>query len=91
MNDTHFAFLAHDVGTAKDSANHFYAGGGTYTLKGDQYTEHLNYYSDPKWEGKTFIFTVSLQNDTLTQRGTEKVEKEGIEREIIEKYIRTTE
>jgi hypothetical protein len=47
-------------------------------LKGDQYTEHLNYYSDPKWEGKTFIFTVSLQNDTLTQRGTEKVEKKGL-------------
>jgi hypothetical protein len=88
INDSHFCFLKHDMNTPKDSANNFDAGGGRYTLSGDQYTEHLDYYKDKNWEGKTFSFTVAINNDTLIQRGMEKVEKEGIDREIIEKYIR---
>jgi hypothetical protein len=88
VNDSYFAFLKHDLGSPKDSSNHFDAGGGSYTLNGDQYIEHLDYYSDRNWEGKPFTFTVSIDKDTLVQRGIEKVENEGIEREIIEKYIR---
>jgi len=88
INDSHFAFLKHALNTAKDSTNAFDAGGGRYTLKGDQYTEHLDFYSDKKWEGKSFNFTVSLKNDTLTQKGLEKVEGTGIDRVIIEKYVR---
>ena len=90
INDSHFAFLKHDINPPKDSTNHFDAGGGSYTLTGDQYTEHLDYYSDRNWEGKTFPFTVSISNDTLIQRGMEKVEKENIDREIIERYVRVT-
>ena len=88
INDSHFAFLKHDVNTPKDSSLHFDAGGGSYTLTGDQYTEHLDFYNDKNWEGKTFNFTVTLSNDTLTQKGIEKVEGAGIEREIIEKYVK---
>ena len=88
INDTHFAFLKHALNTPKDSTNAFDAGGGAYTLKGDQYTEHLDFYSDKKWEGKSFNFTVSIKNDTLTQKGLEKVEGTGIDRIIIEKYVR---
>lgn len=88
INDDHFAFIKHDLNTPKDSSNHFDAGGGAYTLNGDQYTEHLDYYSNRNWEGKTFQFTVSINNDTLSQRGMEKVESEGIDREIIERYVR---
>jgi hypothetical protein len=88
INDTHFAFLKHDLHPAKDSSNHFDAGGGSYTLNGNQYTEHLDYYSDHNWEGKPFTFTVTISNDTLTQRGMEKVENENIDREIIERYVR---
>lgn len=88
INDTHFAFLKHDLNTMKDSSNHFDAGGGTYTLKGNKYTEHLDYYSDTNWEAKAFDFTINIINDTLIQKGIEKVEKEGIERAIIEKYVR---
>jgi hypothetical protein len=88
INDSHFAFLKHNVNAPKDSSNHFDAGGGSYTLEKDQYTEHLDYYADRNWEGKTFKFTVSIQNDTLIQRGVEKVEGAGIDREIIEKYVR---
>ena len=87
INDTHFAFLRHDLNTKKDSSNHFDAGGGGYTLNGDKYTEHLDYYTDKNWEGKTFDFTVTIKNDTLIQKGLEKVESEGIDRIIIEKYI----
>ena len=88
INDSHFAFLKHDLHPQKDSSNHFDAGGGSYTLNGDQYTEHLDYYIDHNWEGKPFTFTVSIHNDTLVQRGLEKVEKENIDREIIERYVR---
>ena len=91
INDSHFCFLKHDLNTPKDSTNNFDAGGGRYALSGDQYTEHLDYYKDKNWEGKTFSFTVAINNDTLIQRGMEKVEKEGIDREIIEKYIRIKE
>jgi hypothetical protein len=88
INDTHFVFIRHDLGTKKDSSNHFDAGGGAYTLVGDQYTEHLDFYSDKNWEGKTFKFTVKIKNDTLIQTGLEKVEKENIDRTIIEKYLK---
>lgn len=86
INGTHFAFLKHS--TQKDSALNFDAGGGSYTLVGDQYTEHLDFYNDRNWEGKAFKFTVSLKNDTLIQKGLEKVEKENIDRIIIERYIK---
>ena len=88
MNDNYFAFLKHDLLTKKDSSNHFDAGGGRYTLNGDQYTEYLDYYADKNWENKPFKFTVTFKNDTLIQKGLEKVEKENIDRIIIEKYIR---
>jgi hypothetical protein len=88
INDSHFAFLKHDQDSPKDSSNHFDAGGGSYTLTGNAYTEHLDYYADRNWEGKTFDFTVNISNDTLIQRGMEKVEGAGIDREIIERYVR---
>lgn len=88
INDTHFAFLKHDRTTPKDSANHFDAGGGTYQLKGNQYTEYLDFYADKNWEKKSFRFSMSLNKDTLIQKGVEKVEKANIDRIIIEKYIR---
>lgn len=88
INDSHFAFLKHDVNLPKDSSNHFDAGGGRYTLSGDQYTEHLDFYADRNWEGKTFTFTIKLSNDTLTQTGIEKVEGANVDHTIVEKYVR---
>jgi hypothetical protein len=88
INGTHFAFLKHDLNSPKDSTNHFDAGGGSYTLNGNQYTEHLDYYSDKNWENKAFNFTVEIKNDTLIQKGLEKVENENIDRIIIEKYLK---
>jgi hypothetical protein len=88
INDTHFAFLRHDKNPPRDSSNHFDAGGGNYTLAGNQYTEHLDYYSDRNWEGKPFTFTVELHNDTLIQTGIEKVDAAHIDHIIVEKYVR---
>ena len=89
INDSHFAFLRHDLNKGKDSATAvFGAGGGSYTLKGDSYTEHLDYCSDREWEGHDFTFTVTIKNDTLIQQGIEKIESAGVERLNIEKYIR---
>ncbi|HWB92339.1 MAG TPA: hypothetical protein VG605_10815 [Puia sp.] len=83
INGTHFAFLNHDVGVPKDSSNHFDGGGGNYTLKGDQYTEHLDYYTDKQYEGNAYTFTVSFHGDTLVQQGME-----GPDRENTERYVR---
>lgn len=88
LNDTHFSFLRHDLTKGKDSTSVFVAGGGSYSLKDDQYTEYLEYCNAREWEGNHFQFTVTIQNDTLIQSGREKVEGTGIDRIIIEKYFR---
>jgi hypothetical protein len=45
INDSHFAFLSHDITGAKDSTRAVYtAGGGTYTLKDSLYSENLEYF-----------------------------------------------
>ena len=89
INDTHFAFLSHDLNKGKDSATAaFSSGGGSYSLADSIYTEHLEYCSDRQWEGNSFEFTVSITGDTLTQKGIEKIENIGVNRINIEKYIR---
>lgn len=88
INDSHFSFLQHDTG--KDSTN-FSAGGGRYTLTGNNYTEHLEYCSAKEWEGHDFSFKVTINGDTLIQSGVEKIEAQGIDRINIEKYIRYKE
>lgn len=90
INDDHFAFLKHDLKSDKTGKNNFDAGGGSYKLIGDQYTESLDFYNDPNWEGKSFTFTIKIQGDTLVQTGVEKVEKAGVDRTITEKYLRET-
>ncbi len=42
INDTHFAFLQHDLNKGKDSAAVFVSGGGAYSLTDSLYTAHLN-------------------------------------------------
>ena len=86
INDTHFAFLKHN--RANTTPATYDSGGGRYSLKDSLYTEHLDYCNEREWEGHTFNFTVTLKNDTLVQQGVEKVEKAGIDRLNIEKYVR---
>jgi hypothetical protein len=88
INATHFSFLNHDLKKGTDSTASFSAGGGRYTLSGDQYTEHLEYCNYREWEGHTFPFTVTIKGDSLIQQGVEKIEDLGVERLNIEKYVR---
>ena len=88
INDTHFAFMQHDLKKGKDSVAVFVAGGGKYSLRDNSYTEHLEYCSAREWEANDFKFTIEIKNDTLVQRGVEKIESEGIDRLNIEKYVR---
>jgi hypothetical protein len=88
INDTHFAFLQHDLKKGQDSDAVFVAGGGHYTLADSSYTEHLEYCSARNWEGNDFKFTITIKGDTLIQTGIEKVESEGINRVNTERYIR---
>jgi len=89
INSNHFAFLNHAINRGKDtSAAAFTAGGGPYTLVDSVYTEHLDYFIDKAWENNKFPFVVKIIDDTLIQKGVEKVDKLGIDRVIIEKYKR---
>jgi hypothetical protein len=88
INATHFSFITHDLNQGKDSAASLGAGAGKYSLKGDQYTEQLEYCNAREWEGHDFSFTVTIRQDTLVQRGVEKVESAGIDRLNIEEYVR---
>lgn len=87
INDTHFAFLKHNL-KGKDSAAGYDSGGGRYSLQDSSYTEHLEYCSEREWEGNDFNFTITIKNDTLVQSGIEKVENAGVNRLNIEKYRR---
>jgi len=91
LNQSHFAFLQHDLNKGQDSGAVFVAGGGSYSLINNSYTEHLEYCSARNWEGNDFNFTVSINGDTLIQTGVEKVDNLGVNRLNIEKYVRLYE
>jgi hypothetical protein len=88
INDSHFAFLHHDLSKGKDTAAVYSSGGGKYSLRDSAYTEFLEYCTDRQWEGNEFKFTIQIKNDTLIQQGIEKVESAGVNRLNIEKYVR---
>lgn len=62
--------------------------GGTYTIKGNQYVETIEYYSwDPAVAGKTVTFTMTIENGMLHQKGT--MEYKGNPNYIIDEwYVR---
>ncbi|WP_298513090.1 hypothetical protein [uncultured Kordia sp.] len=84
INKNHFAFFNQE----NNSNANFYGGAGTYTLEGKQYTETLNFTAVEAIKNHTFSFTVKRKGDTLIQSGIERIEDAGIDRFIIEKYIK---
>jgi hypothetical protein len=88
FNTTHFAFMRHDLSKGKGKDATYTAGGGTYELNGEKYTEHLAYLNAREWEGRDFNFTVQFKNDTLIQKGIEKIDSLNINHEIIETYVK---
>jgi hypothetical protein len=88
INETHFAFVGHDLTKGKDSLHFYSSGAGPYTLKDSVYTESLQFCDERAWEGHDFTFTVVVQNDSLTQTGIEKIDSLNINRLNIERYVK---
>jgi hypothetical protein len=68
LSDGHFMFAAYDP----ESGQPLYAAGGTYSLDGNAYTEHMDFASGKiaGLVGKAQCFTINLDGDTFTQTGT---------------------
>lgn len=84
INTDHFAFFNQDKG----SSENFVAGGGTYTFDGNDYIETLDFISAVDYRGHVFPFKAEIKGDSLIQQGHEKIEEAGLDRYIVEKYIR---
>lgn len=88
ITPTHFSFVNHDLTKGEDSLAFFAAGAGAYTLSGNKYVEQLEFCTARSWEGHTFNFEIEIKGDTLIQQGVEKSDALGVDRYIIETYIR---
>jgi hypothetical protein len=69
LSGGHFMFAAYDTQTGEP----LYAAGGSYTLNGNDYVEHMDFASDKiaaGLVGKNQSFTVTVEGDTFTQKGT---------------------
>lgn len=84
INKTHFSFFNQE----NNSAKNFYPGAGYYFLKGNNYTETLTFTTINAIKNHNFSFNILIKGDTLIQSGIEKVEAIGLNRQIVEKYIR---
>jgi len=89
FNKTHFSFFQHDLNQGSDSSALFVSGGGTYSLEGNTYTENLEYCNFRIYELNTFEFELMVKSDTLIQKGIEEVPEAGVDKYILETYIRT--
>ena len=69
----------------------FYSGAGSYVLEGGDYKETLNFTTIESFKNHEFSFSVKIKGDTLIQTGIEKVSAAGVNRYIIEKYIKLNE
>ncbi|PWK78913.1 hypothetical protein LX99_01366 [Mucilaginibacter oryzae] len=88
FNATNFAFFTHDLMHGQTAKPFYSSGAGTYTLNGDDYTEHLAYCDARSWENRDFKFKLTVSNDTLVQKGIEKIDSLKVDREIIETYVK---
>lgn len=88
INESHFAFLRHDLHHGKDSNAVFVSGGGKCEITSNTYIEHLDYCNYRTWENNTFEFNYTIVGDTLTTTGIEKVEALNVNQVNTEKYIR---
>jgi hypothetical protein len=74
ISRTHHVWIRQD--TSREGVYAF--GGGKYTLGGDNYTELLEIFFNPKCIGKSVTFTMKVKGDTLIQSGIWPAKKFGI-------------
>jgi hypothetical protein len=80
LTKTHWAFLSQDRSPPQPAtgsnagqpaaAPAFTAGGGTYTLDGDTYTEHIEFFFARKFVGATITYKIRWEGDEWIQTGT---------------------
>ena len=88
ITKTHFSFFQHDLNKGKNKDAIFISGGGKCSFNDNKYTEYLEYCSYREMEDNKFEFDMKIKNDTLIQMGIEKVASLGINKFIIETYVR---
>jgi len=85
-SDEYFMFIGSVVGANQTQYNF---GGGTYDLKGNVYTENVQYHNVASFRGRTVQQILEIKGDTLYQIFTfGKVENYDKNNCNIEKYIR---
>ena len=101
LTGTHWAFLSQDRSAPKmtswndaellAAAKTFSAGGGTYTLQGDAYTEHVEFFNTPNFVGASLKFKIKWDGDEWIQTGTLPLKALGMgdkDMELYERYRR---
>ena len=88
LTNNHWVFLAQDKSSPKltngsdaellAAAKTFSAGGGTYTLDGDAYTEHVEFFYTPNVVGATLKFKIKFEGDEWIQTGTMPLKALGL-------------
>ena len=61
------------------AAKSFHGGGGRYSIEGDTYTEHIDFFQNPNWVGESIQFKFEMQGpDRWIQSGTFPLKKMGL-------------
>ena len=66
LSDQHFAFITWDK-----NGKFIVAASGTYSFKGDAYTETIDVTSEARLMGKTYHFNAAINNDLWIHKGME--------------------
>jgi hypothetical protein len=99
LTGTHWAFLAQKRSPRKlpkspkdaellEAARVFGAGGGTYTLTGDTYAEHIEFFSTPNFVGVTIPWKLKWQGDEWIMTGTLPMKSLGLADQDVQLYER---
>jgi len=98
LTKTHWAYLSQDRSAPKltngsdaellAAAKTFGAGGGTYILDGDTYTEHVEFFATPNLVGASLKFKIKWEGDEWIQTGTLPLKALGWGEKDLELYER---
>jgi len=102
LTKTHWAFLSQKRAAPKltswtndtellAAAKAFAAGGGTYTLDGDTYTEHIDFFNAPNYVGTSVRWKITWEGDEWIQTGVFPMKAFGLgdqDMELYERYRR---
>ena len=99
LTKTHWAYLSQKRAPPKlttqtndaellAAAKAFGAGGGTYTLEGDTYTERIEFFYAPNYVGLSLPWKIRWEGDEWIQTGTFPMKSLGLADHDVELYER---